>query len=68
MKDFKNDQIYLDYAASAPVRSEVLTQINDSLEHFANPSSIHKKGVEARSRIAKARKETAHVLAYFRKK
>ena len=44
--------IYLDYAASTPVKKEVLDTFYDaSIKYFANPNSSHKLGREAKNII-----------------
>ena len=46
--------VYLDYAANTPVDVEVLDKYYDTLlKYYANPSSTHKMGVEAREEIDK---------------
>ena len=48
--------IYLDNAATAPVRSEVLAAMNEAGQaEFANPSSRHRAGREAAACLADAR-------------
>lgn len=51
--------IYLDYAAATPVRNEVISTISETITHYANPSSIHKDGMNAREMMALARKDVA---------
>jgi cysteine desulfurase len=59
----KHKRIYLDYAASTPVRKEVRSLAFELLNaHHANPSSIHSEGVAARARIDAARERSARVL------
>lgn len=43
--------MYLDYAASTPVLDEVKDVLVKSFDCFGNPSSQHKKGIEARIKI-----------------
>lgn len=55
--------IYLDNAASTPLCPEALRAMEASLEgQFANPSSVHKAGREARKAIEKARSSVAALL------
>lgn len=55
--------IYLDNAATTPVRDEVLLAILPFLQGtYGNPSSIHHKGREARSALKLAREEIAHAI------
>lgn len=49
--------MYLDYAASTPVKPEVLREFNNIAEHYyANPSSEHRLGLDA-ERIVKDAQE-----------
>ncbi len=60
----RNTTTYLDYAASAPLRPEVLeTIIASEREFFGNPSSIHRVGQQARVTIERNRKIAAGALA-----
>jgi len=55
--------IYLDNAASTPLAPEALEAMKASLEgQFANPSSVHKAGREARKGIERARRAVADLL------
>ncbi|HEX9939905.1 MAG TPA: cysteine desulfurase family protein [Longimicrobium sp.] len=55
--------IYLDYAASAPVRREAREAMLPFLEgRFGNPSSIHRFGREARAALEEARATLASVI------
>lgn len=55
--------IYLDYAASAPVKPEVKLAVEPYLaQKFGNPSSIHFKGREARKAVDNARQKLAKFL------
>jgi cysteine desulfurase len=53
--------VYLDYAATTPVRSEVLEAMLPYLNSgsFGNPSSAHRFGRAARAGLEQARKEVA---------
>ncbi|GAB5537556.1 MAG: cysteine desulfurase family protein [Rubricoccaceae bacterium] len=54
---------YLDYAATTPLREEVLDAMLPYLrEHFGNASSIHGPGRRARVAIEQARRDVASVL------
>ena len=48
-------RVYLDWNATAPLRAEAKEAIYNALEHFGNPSSIHKEGRAAKSILEKAR-------------
>ncbi|MBN2074736.1 MAG: cysteine desulfurase NifS [Dehalococcoidales bacterium] len=57
-------RIYLDYAATTPMRSEVLEEMQPYLtEAFGNPSSIYSYGHEAKTGMDKARTAVARLLA-----
>ncbi|MHB8462531.1 MAG: cysteine desulfurase family protein [Vulcanimicrobiaceae bacterium] len=61
-----NERIYLDHAATTPVREEVLAEM---LPWFAsyNPSSLHAEGRRARAALDRARDEVAALLGASRK-
>ena len=49
-------EIYLDYAATTPIHPEVMTVLNESYHRFyANPSSVHRLGRDAKLAIDSAR-------------
>jgi cysteine desulfurase len=55
--------VYLDHAATTPLRPEVLEAMQPYLtEHFGNPSSIHGTGRRARLGLDEARETVAHAL------
>lgn len=54
------ERIYLDHAATTPMRSEVAKKMMEVMtHHFGNPSSIHSFGREARSLLDQARETIA---------
>ncbi|MBT5016866.1 cysteine desulfurase [Candidatus Peregrinibacteria bacterium] len=56
-------RIYLDYAATTPVDPQVLEVMKPYFtENFANPSSLHTSGQEAKKDVDQARKKVAGVL------
>jgi len=56
-------RVYLDYAATTPIRKEVLEAMRPYLEKdFGNPSSIHSWGQRARKAIDESRAEIAKFL------
>lgn len=55
-------KIYFDNAASTPLRSEVIEQMQKSLSYLGNPSSTHSFGRSAKALIEKARKNIAKEL------
>lgn len=63
MNLFKKKRIYLDYAAATPVRQEVFEAMKPFWnELYANPSAIHKEGVQARLAVESAREKVAKTL------
>ncbi len=57
------DPIYLDHAATTPVRAEVLEAMQPFFgARFGNPSSIHRWGREARTALDEAHERVAHCL------
>ncbi len=56
-------KIYLDHAATTPVKESVIEEMQPFFsERFGNPSSVHRFGQEAVMAIDKARKKVAHFL------
>ena len=59
----KANKIYLDNAASTPIRDEVFQEMIPYLTfHYGNPSSLHAFGFEANRAINKARKHVASII------
>src|ERR1700731_1693876 len=57
------DPIYLDHAATSPVRPEVLAVMQPFYgTRFGNPSSTHRWGREARTALDEARERVARCL------
>jgi cysteine desulfurase len=58
-----SDIIYLDHAATTPVRAEVLAAMLPYFsEHYGNPSSLHRLGRETGKALRTAREQVADVL------
>ncbi|MFO7819643.1 MAG: cysteine desulfurase family protein [Halanaerobacter sp.] len=56
-------EIYLDNAATTKALPEVVTAIKDALTtNYANPSSLHEKGLEAEKLVKEARESLAQEL------
>lgn len=56
-------KVYLDYAASTPVRPEVVKAMEPYwTEKFGNASSLHSWGREAREAVEESRKKIAEIL------
>lgn len=57
------NKIYLDNAATTPLRKEVVEKMQDALtDCYGNPSSTHAFGRSAKTEIEKTRKEIASIL------
>lgn len=54
--------IYLDHAATTPVRTEVIEVYSKELSRIGNPSSVHKFGQDARTVFEKSREEIAKAI------
>ncbi len=54
--------IYLDHAATTPVRKEVLQAVSEAFEIFGNPSSLHAAGAKAREAVEESRETLARAL------
>jgi len=52
-------RVYLDHAATTPIRPEVLAVYLDALQGTGNPSSVHKFGQDARNVLEAARESLA---------
>jgi cysteine desulfurase len=62
------DPIYMDYAATTPVREEVRAAMDPFLgETFGNPSSIHRFGRQASAALEDARAQLAEALGARRR-
>ena len=55
-------RIYLDYNATAPLRSEVRAAMIDALDATGNASSVHGEGRAARARVETARRRVAALV------
>ncbi|WP_206831253.1 cysteine desulfurase family protein [Alicyclobacillus fructus] len=56
------DELYFDYAATAPVREEVRERIGEWLEIYGNPSSLHRLGMRAERALRHAREQVLESL------
>jgi cysteine desulfurase len=62
-KGNQQDMLYLDYAATTPLYEEVIDTIAEVMkEHYGNPSSIHRLGVQAEKLLNSSREVIAGVL------
>jgi cysteine desulfurase len=56
-------QIYLDYSATTPTRSEVISLVQSTLaQQWGNPSSLHEWGQRAATAIETARSQVANLI------
>lgn len=55
-------RIYLDYNATAPLRSEVRAAMIDALDATGNASSVHGEGRAARAKVETARRRVAALV------
>jgi cysteine desulfurase len=63
MSLFKNNKIYLDYAGATPIDPNIHKKISlYERKFFANPSSIHKIGLETNKLIEKSRSLIAKLI------
>jgi len=54
--------VYLDHAASTPIRPVAQSAFTEALAHVGNPSSVHRHGQHAKDVVESAREAIAHVL------
>ena len=59
MARLKTMVVYLDHAATSPIRPEVLQRYTDYLTLLGNPSSVHTAGQTSRKALEEAREEIA---------
>ena len=57
-----NQRSYLDYNATAPLRTEVREAVAEALSIVGNPSSVHEEGRVARAAIEAARVKVARLV------
>ena len=55
----KGEPVYLDWAATAPVRPEAIAAMAEALREAGNPASVHAFGRRARARLEAARRAVA---------
>ena len=54
--------VYLDHAATSPIRPEVLASYTEALALVGNPSSVHSSGQGARKTLEEAREQLAKAV------
>src|SRR3954454_4365132 len=57
-----NEPVYLDHAASTPMRPEAVAAMTAQLTRFGNPSSLHASGRRARRVVEECRESIAAAL------
>lgn len=61
--NFSRKNVYLDYAATTPIRPEVLEAMMSTLrDKFGSASSLHSLGIEAKKALERARAEIAESI------
>ncbi|MDX6324201.1 MAG: cysteine desulfurase, partial [Nocardioidaceae bacterium] len=58
----RDDPVYLDHAASTPMRPEAVAAMTAQLTHLGNPSSLHASGRAARRVVEESRETIAAAL------
>jgi cysteine desulfurase len=56
------DPVYLDHAATTPMRPEAIAAMVEELGHLGNPSSLHAAGRRARRVVEESREQLAEVF------
>src|SRR5215467_7137362 len=56
------DPVYLDHAATTPMRPEAIAAMTEELGHLGNPSSLHAAGRRARRVVEESREQLAEVF------
>ena len=62
MRVSTRQRVYLDHAATSPLRPEARAAVLDALERFGNPSSVHAEGRAARAVVERARTVIARAI------
>jgi cysteine desulfurase len=57
------DPVYLDHAASTPMRAEAVAVMSEQLTHVGNPSSLHASGRAARRAVEESREAIARAVS-----
>jgi cysteine desulfurase len=52
-------ETYLDWNATAPLRAEAAAAMREAMDHWGNPSSVHRRGRAARQAVEAARDKIA---------
>jgi len=62
MTPHSTDPVYLDHAATTPMRPEAIAAMVEELGHLGNPSSLHAAGRRARRVVEESREQLAEVF------
>jgi cysteine desulfurase len=62
MSSQNNRSVYLDHAATTPMRAEAITAMTEELARLGNPSSLHTAGRRARRVVEESREQLAEVF------
>ena len=62
MTSYSTDPVYLDHAATTPMRPEAIAAMAEELGHLGNPSSLHAAGRRARRVVEESREQLAEVF------
>src|SRR5229473_6136687 len=54
--------VYLDHAATTPMRPEAIAAMTEEMAHLGNPSSLHSAGRRARRVVEESREQLAEVF------
>ena len=62
MSSQNSRSVYLDHAATTPMRAEAITAMTEELARLGNPSSLHTAGRRARRVVEESREQLAEVF------
>jgi len=62
MSSYRTGPVYLDHAATTPMRPEAIAAMTEELARLGNPSSLHAAGRRARRVVEESREQLAEVL------
>ncbi len=62
MTSHSTDPVYLDHAATTPMRPEAIAAMTEELARLGNPSSLHAAAGRARRVVEESREQLAEVL------
>ncbi len=62
MRSYSTSPVYLDHAATTPMRPEAIVAMTEELARLGNPSSLHAAGRRARRVVEESREQLAEVF------